>query len=296
MDVSIIIVNYNTRKLTAECLASVFDKTRGVEFEAVVVDNDSRDGSPEQFAADSRITFIPSGGNIGFGRANNRGIEVATGRNILFLNPDTLLLNNAIKILSDFLDEHPRAGACGGNLYQSDHGPNLSFFRLFPATGDWNFIFSSVYSRLFFRNNGFFNHTGKPLPVAFVSGADMMVKHAVLKEIGRFDEDFFMYFEEAELSWRIRRKGYGIYSVPAAKIMHLGKQSQGDNDFFFTHFFESRRIFLSKIYPPWQIQLLNRTLLLRHRFQIATGRAKGQARDWSLNCIHQLQKNARPPP
>lgn len=293
MDVSIIIVNYNTRRLTADCLDRLFEKTSGVAFEAIVVDNDSRDGSRVWFAADDRIVFIESGGNLGFGRANNLGIRVARGRHLLFLNPDTLLVNNAVKIMSGFLDAHPRAGACGGNLYRADMRPNLSFFRLFPAAADWNFIFSSLYSRLFLRGNVSFNHTGRPWPVAFVSGADLMVKRSVLDQTGGFDEDFFLFFEEAELSWRIRRRGYRIYSVPEAKIIHLGGQSTGTGDFFFTNFFESRRKFLAKTSTPWKVRWLNRALLLRHRFQLATGRARGEGLEWSRNYVRHLQ--AGPP-
>jgi hypothetical protein len=290
MDVSIVIVNYNTRQLTAECLDSVFAKTNGLRFEVILVDNASRDGSAEQFAADPRIVFIAGGGNLGFGRANNRGLQAARGRHILFLNSDTQLINNAVKILADFLDVTPRAGACGGNLLRPDLQPNLSLFRMFPAGGEWDFIFSSVYSRFFLRGNIAYNHTGRPLPVAFVSGADMMVRRAVLEETGGFDEDFFMYFEDAELAWRIRRRGYRIFSVPDARIIHLGGQSNDSRDFFFPAYYQSRRLFLQKTSSPLKAWCLNRALLWRHRFQIATGRAQGHAREWSLNAIAQLEK------
>ena len=95
MDVSVIIVNYNTRKLTGECIDSIFEKTSGITFEVIVVDNASQDDSIEIFRKDPRIIFIENTENQGFGKANNLGIKYATGRNILFLNSDTLLINNA---------------------------------------------------------------------------------------------------------------------------------------------------------------------------------------------------------
>ena len=111
MDVSIIIVNYNTCRMTAECIDSVFEKTHGIDFEIILVDNASTDGSREHFAGDSRITYIYNDENLGFGRANNAGIERARGRYVFLLNSDTLLIGNAIKTLCDHLDAHPETGA-----------------------------------------------------------------------------------------------------------------------------------------------------------------------------------------
>ena len=123
MDVSIIIINYNTLDMTRACIDSIFEKTSSLDFEVILVDNNSKDNSKDFFEKDKRIIYVYNNDNLGFGVANNVGLKFAKGRNILFLNSDTLLVNNAIKILSDYLDGNSDVGACGGNLYNKDMTP-----------------------------------------------------------------------------------------------------------------------------------------------------------------------------
>ena len=132
VDVSIVIVNYNTKELTMQCINSIFNKTEGVSFEVIVIDNSSKDGSVELLSADSRIKFIESGGNIGFGRANNIGIKYSEGKYILFLNSDTILLNNAIKMMFDFMEQHVelKIGALGTILLNEEHNRTHSYGKL----------------------------------------------------------------------------------------------------------------------------------------------------------------------
>lgn len=222
MDVSVIIVNYNTKELTAACIDSIFSVTRGVSFEVIVVDNASSDGSRERFRSDGRITFIESERNLGFGKANNLGLERAVGRNVLFLNSDTLLINNAIKILSDFLDGHEDAGVCGGNLSNAEGEPVVSFEQSLPSLyGYVDNILLNGLSHLRYGRSIKFNYRKKPLEVSYISGADLMIKRRVLDEVGAFDPAFFMYYEEIELCCRVAAKGYRIFSVPEARITHL---------------------------------------------------------------------------
>lgn len=222
MDVSVIIVNYNTLKMTDECIDSVIEKTSGINYEIVLVDNASTDGSKAFFSADSRVKYIYNEENLGFGRANNRGLEIAVGRNVLFLNSDTLLRNNAIKILSDFLDDHKESGACGGNLFSSDGTPGMSFGRYFPSLyEELNIFFEDIPNKILYGKNSHFNHTGRELKVGFIAGADLMVKNSVLKDVGYFDPSFFLYYEETELCLRINRYGKSIFSVPKAEIVHF---------------------------------------------------------------------------
>lgn len=230
MDVSVIIVNYHTCELTAACIDSVFDKTQGIDFEVLLIDNASTDGSYERFSQDSRIRYYYQQENLGFGRANNIGIGQARGRNIFFLNSDTLLLNNAVKILSDYLDACPKVGACGGNLYTQDLQPNESFLRYRPSIyEELNQLLRDVPDRLRFGRNLSFNHTGQPLKVGYITGADLMVKSEVLQKTGNFDPRFFMYYEETELCHRICRQHYEIHSLPQARIIHLsGASFKGD--------------------------------------------------------------------
>lgn len=223
IDVSIIIVNYNTASMTMECIDSVFRLTEGISYEVILVDNASTDNSKELFSKDDRITYIYNDENLGFGRANNIAIEISRGRNILFLNSDTLLINNAIRILSDYLDSHPKTGACGGNLYNRNGDPEHSFQKLRPSL--WSELDALFEGKLLLGKNTDHNFSNTPFGVSYICGADLMVKSDVLKLTGAFDPVFFMYYEEAELCYRIRRKGFEIDSVPAAKITHLVRGS-----------------------------------------------------------------------
>ena len=217
-DVSVIIVNYNTKGLVSDCLDSIFSKTVGLDFEVIVVDNASTDGSRELFQADGRIGYVYNETNLGFGRANNRGLEHVSGRNVLFLNSDTLIRGNAIKTLSDYLDSHPEAGACGANLFTREGRPNQSYMPFRPGI-------RAELMRFFEMKPEVFNNSGRAKPVGFISGADLMVRKAVLDEVGAFDERFFLFFEETELCARISAAGYRIVSVPEAEIVHFGGAS-----------------------------------------------------------------------
>lgn len=229
IDVSIILVNYNTTDLLVQAIKSVYQYSLGFSFEIIVVDNNSRE-NPQKALKDNfndKIIFLPLSENIGFGRANNEGIKISRGRNIFLLNTDTYLLNNAIKILADYIDAHPKVGSCGGSLFSADLAPTYSYHRI--PYGIWSYEISVVtlgLSRLLVKHP-FYNTTEKPIRVGNVSGANMMIRHDILKEVGLFDPIFFMYCEEAELSWRIRKAGYYNVNVPQAKIVHLeGKSSQ----------------------------------------------------------------------
>lgn len=230
MDVSIIIVNYNTCKMTAECIDSVIEKTTDLSYEIILVDNASTDGSKDFFEKDSRIIYLYNTENLGFGRANNLGVEIAKGRNILFLNSDTLLINNAIKILSDYLDSNSKVGAVGGNLYSFDMKPTMSFQRLRPSLSwEINQLLFNLPLRLKYGKTAtYFNTSSRPTKVGYIMGADLMTRKAIVDEIGCFDPQFFMYFEETDLCHRIAQNGYNLHVIPNAKIIHLEGKSFGD--------------------------------------------------------------------
>lgn len=244
IDVSIVIVNYNTLQLTANCIESVFDRTHGLEFEIILVDNNSQDGSKEFFEKDKRITYIYSIHNLGFGRANNLGFEVAKGKYLFCLNSDTLLVNNAIKILYDFMEMHPECGACGGNLYNANMHPAHSFNRRMPGiVEEIDQALSRKLSKNIYGKSYMHNFSGKPLQVAYITGADLMLRGSAIKSHGGFDSRFFMYFEETELQYRIHKSGMSIYSVPTAKIIHLEGASSTNSLKKERLFMESRRTF-----------------------------------------------------
>ena len=138
MDVSIIIVNYNTKELTAACINSIFQYTEGVEFEVILVDNASTDSSKAVFSQDPRVRYIYSDRNLGFGRANNLGIREATGRYLFFLNSDTILLNNAVKYFFDFCEKNPehKIGALGAVLKDRNLRNIHSYGRFITPLGE----------------------------------------------------------------------------------------------------------------------------------------------------------------
>jgi len=254
MDVSIIIVNYNTISLLANAVDSVFEKTDGLEYEIIVVDNNSSDNSKKILAEKygDRVIFIGLSENIGFGRANNEGAKIATGRNLFFLNPDTILLNNAVKILSDYLDSNPCVGCCGGNLFDADGNPAISYGRVFllDVFEKINALFLQLPEKFLYAKNKMFNYTNKPLKVAFICGADLMIQKNLFNILKGFDSDFFMYYEEAELEYRASKAGYKIISVPYAKIIHLEGKSLSNNYERLNKYFVSQKVFMEKTCNP----------------------------------------------
>ena len=232
MDVSVIIVNYNTLELTKNTINSIIEKTEGLDYEIILVDNASTDGSIDFFEKEykNKIIFIKNNENLGFGRANNKGIEISKGKYVFLLNSDTLLINNAIKILFDFMEKNNNCGVCGGNLYTKDLKPSFSFFEEIPyiTLKTEIDVYLNIFKRLFEKitnkkNN--FNYDIISKKVGAISGADMMIRRKVLEKVGFFDSDFFMYAEEIELTYRIFKAGYLSFSVPNSKIIHLEGQS-----------------------------------------------------------------------
>ena len=252
-DVSVIIVNYKTVNLILDCVRSIYEQTEGVSYEIIVVDNNSEDGFQERIQElFPEVVCLPLSENIGFGRANNEGLKIAKGRNIFFLNPDTLLLNNAVKILSDYLDSHSEVGICGGNLYDVEMRPMHSYRMYLPGIlWELNDLSGNLVDKLLWGKNRQFNHTGKSRSVGYITGADMMVRREVLDRVGCFSPRFFMYYEETELTYRIKKAGYKVVSVPRAKIQHLEGKSfkPGINVSRIRYSIEGRNTYYSLHYP-----------------------------------------------
>jgi len=286
MDVSIIIVNYNTVNLLIDAIDSVFEKTEGIEYEIIVVDNNSPE-NPKNILAEkygNKIVYLGLSENIGFGRANNEAAKIAQGRNLFLLNPDTILLNNAVKILSDYLDDNPRAGCCGGNLYNDRYEPTVSFTRILPSIFDEiNQLSLNIIGKIAFGRNQFFNYTNKALKVAGIIGADLMIRKSLFDRLKGFDPDFFMFAEEIELEYRVGKKGYKIISVPYARIVHLEGQSISNRLDRMKKLHDSRLIYLKKTHNPISIKLINALSLFNmelHLFAWTLLRNKEKVASW----------------
>lgn len=232
MDVSIIIVNYKTVHLILSCLESIETHTQDILYEIIVVDNNSEDNF--QSIIQSRfpkVKCLSLKENLGFGKANNEGYKIAKGRNIFYLNPDTILLNNAIKILSDYLDANKNVGACGGNLYDELLKPALSFRRIFPSLfWEFNELFWLIPEKLLYHSNRIFNNGNRPIRVSYITGADLMTRRVIIDNLKGFSPEFFMYYEETDLCKRIWDIGWEIHSIPMAKIQHLEGKSFKNKD------------------------------------------------------------------
>lgn len=231
MDVSVIIVNYYSEQLIGSCVRSIHEKTSGIHYEIILVNNGCGKESLEKLNSlkSDNVRIIDSEVNLGFGKANNLGASYAKGKYLFLLNPDTELLNNAVKILYDHMEAHPDTGVAGGNLYTQDGRANPSFCMNFDTLenekreSSWGTI---ILSKIYGKTNRksleiHFNDSGSPMEVAYIFGADMFMKKELFDSLCGFDPDFFMYAEEEELTRRIHDRGYRIISVPDAKIMHM---------------------------------------------------------------------------
>lgn len=260
MDVSIIIVNYNTKDLTLQCLESVYSFTKGLTFEVIVVDNSSNDDSIakiKQFYPQTKL--IESDKNLGFGIANNLGYQNSKGEFIFLLNSDTILINNAIKILWEFLNKHENIAIAGGQLYAKDGLTKVhSYSCVFPSIFmeiDQLFVhsFTKIIEKKRYENikkNGFFQ-------VAFVTGADMMLRRSDIENIGFFDPLFFLYFEETELAYRYFINGKISVFVPEAKIIHLEGGSFSLSKVRNKHFIDGRNRYYRMNYNTFYHKIAN---------------------------------------
>lgn len=236
IDVSIIIVNYNTCELTKQCIDSIFEKTDGVSFEVIVVDNDSKDDSIKVLSQDSRVNFIESGANLGFGRANNLGIKHSTGKYVFFLNSDTLLLNNAVKMLFDFMEAHKelKVGALGTILLDANHNRTHSYGNLQSCWDilkiEWgDHLLKRFGKRMARYDEGVVDPDSPFFQVGYVTGADLFCSRETIDLAGAFDPDFFMYWEETEMQHRWSKKlGVSSYIIRGPRIVHLEGKS-GNN-------------------------------------------------------------------
>jgi GT2 family glycosyltransferase len=230
IDVSIVIVSFNTREVLRECLQSVERESDGLTIEILVVDNHSSDGSPEMIEQEyPQIRFFRSDVNLGFGAANNIALEQAQGRYVVLLNSDAFLCAGALRLAVTHMDETPRAGLAGGKLVGRDHSWQPSA-RMFPSLWSDAFVFTGLAgrfpkSRLF----GHFDRTWADQSVAsevdWVPGAFSIIRAETLMKVGYFDPAFFLYSEEVDLCRRIQAAGYQIWYWPDIVVIHIGGES-----------------------------------------------------------------------
>ncbi len=283
MDISIIIVSWNVKELLAACLASVYAslKDSHTEYEVLVVDNASSDGSADMVRERfPRVSLVANADNKGFAAANNQALVEARGRYLVLLNPDTVLRSDALGTLLRFMDDAPSAGMAGPRLVYADGSFQHSAFR-FPALAQAFFDFFPVHHRLLnSRLNGRYPRSlyasGHPFAIDHPLGACMMVRRQAVEQVGLMDERFFMYCEEIDWVMRIKRAGWGVYCVPAAEVVHYAGQSTRQfRDEMFVALWRSRFRLFAKHYGPfhnWAVRLI-----VRAGLRSEAGRARRQA-------------------
>ncbi|WP_418696915.1 glycosyltransferase family 2 protein [Bacteroides sp.] len=254
MDVSIIIVNYNTCELLHNCLYSIYKYTQDIEFEVIVVDNDSKDNSRSMLANEfPNVALITNQENLGFGKANNIGIKHSRGKYLFFLNSDTLLLNNAIRIFYDYCNENPneRIGALG-TILKSIDGENIHSYGHFITLGSE--LKGVIAKYLRFLKDRKIHHPDDVVTakeVDYITGADLFVPRNVYEELGGFDPRFFMYCEEVDWQHRMAEAGYKRIIIPGPEIVHLEGGSDTSQSNIWSanrlkHIYKSKRLYLEK--------------------------------------------------
>lgn len=227
MDLSVAIVNWNAEDLLIQCLGFINQMMPGIRKEVFVVDNGSANGMStivkERFP---EVNLIQNQRNVGFAKANNQAFRLSKGKYLLLLNPDTKVKEGAIERLISFMDIHPEAGVAGGQLLNRD-GSKQNSIANFPSLAT-ELLNKSLLRRLFPKKfPGKERNYSEPVEVDSVIGACMMVRRAVLEQVGLLDEDYFLFLEETDWCYRMKRAGWKVYHVPQAEVYHFQGKSVG---------------------------------------------------------------------
>jgi len=263
VNLSIIVVSFNTKDITLSCLDSVIKHTRGVSYEIIVVDNGSKDGSLQALKEYSKnnqaVTLINPGVNLGFGRANNLGVSNSSGDYILFLNSDTLLIDNALKEVVDFVSNRKDLGVYTCRLLNLDRSiqPSGGHFPNLPNLFAWQFFIDDIpfIGNLIPSFHPQASTYDKDKKLDWVTGAFMVIPRKVFDLVGGFDENIFMYTEEMELAYRISNLNYKTYLKKSPSIVHLGGASGGSH-LALTSEIKYMLYFWKKHKPRWQLPLV----------------------------------------
>jgi len=223
---SIVVVNWNTRELLADCLTSVYETAAEPGLEVLVVDNASTDSSAAMVRQRfPQVRLIENETNVGFAKASNQAIRQSKGRYIVLLNSDTEVHPGALETLTQFMDLHPEAGGCGPRLLNTDGSLQPSCHpMLTPGREFWRLLFlDSLWPRATYPQQKW--DVGTPRRVEVIKGACFLLRREALEQVGPLDEQYFMYTEEMDLCYRLAQAGWGLWWVPQAILTHYGEES-----------------------------------------------------------------------
>lgn len=268
LDLSIVIINFNTKKLTQECIASIKRFTSKLTYEIILVENSSE---KKEFVKLPGIKIINPGKNLGFTGGNVAGMKLAKGKFVLILNSDTLIHDNVLTEMVSWMDKNPQIGigSCSlknkdGSL-QSTGGYFPTLLRVFSWMTIQDLPFVDNFIPPFHPKSTNFYHKEKELD--WLTGAFMMIRREVIDQIGYFDEEYFMYTEDTDYCFRARQKGWQVYYNPAWSITHLGGASS-TKEFPLLSEFKNVKLFYKKHYPAWQYPILRFLLKLGSLWRI----------------------------
>jgi len=272
-DLSIIIISYNTKKITKDCLDSMLKslKKSTLNYEIIVIDNHSIDRSLQllrEYSSNySNIRIIENKENLGFGKANNQGVKIAKSDYILFLNSDILVLNDAIEKLYNFYRQNENMiNFLGSKLLNKDmtSQPSCGPFYTLSIVFGWIFLRGDLWNLTRYSPN-------ELKEVDWISGACVMTKKIYLKNINGFDENIFMYIDEIDLLYRAKIKGYRVFFYPEARFIHLGSASSGKRKFPVIQAYRGLLYFYKKHYSYSSLLLLKIMLKLKASIGLVIG-------------------------
>jgi len=275
LDLSISIVNYNTKDFVLGLIRSILENTRRISTEIFVVDNNSTDGSVEAIKKEyPQVQVIANRKNLGFGAATNQVIRASRGRYVVTFTTDTVVLPESMDILVEFMDRNPQAGAVGPKIVNPD-GTVQTSGKTFP-TPLVALLVTTGLGRLFPKSRALQNYY---LPmkeydrfreVDQLSGACLLVRRETIEDVGLLDEDFFIYCEDVDWCRRMRQRGWKLYYLPQAQVIHhKGESSKKSSHQAIKIYYRSLRHFYRKHYAPQIPRLLNAFWLLGLRIQEA---------------------------
>ena len=271
IDLSIIIVNWNTKELVHRCIQSIIHHTKELVYEIIVVDNHSDDGSMEVIREHFQtVLLISNKENVGFAKAHNRGIRRAQGRYILLLNSDTYIDHNAFAGIVRYMDSHPEYGILSPKIVTPEKLPYP--MRIYPLTPLLSLL--KILNLYFFYREYIPNDSSQPIETQVVGGSCMLIRREVIDTVGYLEERFFLYNEEDDYCRRILRRGWKIIFNPQSHIIHLHGMStrkKGIYERVQVEGYKSDLYFFGKYYSRWTSFLLKRAYQLT--FILRIGRA-----------------------
>jgi len=255
MHLSIIIVSYNTRELTEQTLNSIYRHKHNLDYEVIVVDNGSTDGSIDMITKEfPQVILIQNKENLGFSKANNVGIKRSRGKYILLLNSDTIIMEDTLKTMFEFMENNPTVGVSGCKVVLPDGRLDKACKRGFPTPQ--NALYNALkldklfpHSKRFGQYNLTYLDEDETYEVDCLVGAFMMVRRDTIEQVGFLDEDFFMYGEDIDWCYRIKRAGWKVVYYPNTKIIHYkGGSSKKKNAKLIYEFHRAMYLFYKKHY------------------------------------------------